>query len=210
DHRGAIGAPGIENRVGPADRVLDLRVVAEPPGPAPRRFLTGQLDERVDAGPRDSGDDGTVVGPDPGLSRQGVRDARPATPLVVERDAGVHHRPPLRQEDVFHRPVEAAGRTHAGHVPAPLDDLRFRAREDPAPVDRGTIRTPTRLAAVQNLKAGQHPRALLAAGAEGPATGDSVTTRDGYGPPSSDHGRAGDGDIASVPVNLLDALVRQP
>src|SRR5262249_23118398 len=136
--------------------------------------------------------------------------AGPATPLVVERDAGVHHRAPLRQEDVLDRPVETAGRAHPGDVPAPLDDLRFRTREDSAPVDRGTIRTPTWLGAVENLKAGQHPGAFLTTSAERPATGDLVATIDGDRPAASLHGSPGDGDIAPMPIILLDALVRQP
>src|SRR5205823_3648735 len=83
-------------------------------------------------------------------------------------------------------------------------------REDAAPVGRGTVRTPTRLCAVENLEAGQHPGAFLTAGAEGPATGDPVAPLDGYGPPPSLHGGAGDGDVGPVAVDLLDALVRQP
>ena len=107
----SICAAGIQDRVGSTDRVLNLRILAEPPGPAARRLLAGQLDQRVDAGPGDSGDHGAVVGPDPGLGRQAVRNPRPALPLIVERDAGVDHRSPLRQEDIVDRPVEAAGRT---------------------------------------------------------------------------------------------------
>src|SRR4029453_13336928 len=34
DRRAAVGAPGVENRVRPPHRVLDLRIVAEPSGPA--------------------------------------------------------------------------------------------------------------------------------------------------------------------------------
>src|SRR5205814_9522853 len=145
----------------------------------------------------------------PGPGRQAVRHARPALPLVVEGDAGVDHRSPLRQEDVVDRPVEAAGRTESRHVPAPLDDLRFRTREDPAPVDRGAIRAAARLVAVENLEAPKHPGALLAAGTEGPATGDPVSTVDGHGAPAPLHGRAGDGGVASLPEARGDAFVRQ-
>src|SRR5688572_6710992 len=140
DHRGAAGAAGVQDRVGAADGVLHLRVLAEPAGPAARRLLGGQFDERVDPGARNAGDHRAVMGPDPGLGRQRVRDSRPVAPLVVERHAGVDHRAPLRQEDVVERPVEAAGGTEPGHVPASRDDLRFGAMEDAAPVDRGAIR----------------------------------------------------------------------
>src|SRR4029453_1285036 len=145
-----------------------------------------------------------------GLGRQRVRDSGPVAPLVVERDAGVDHRPPLGQEDVVDRPVEAAGCPEPGHVPAPLDDLRFRALEDAAPVDRGAVGAAARLVTVENLEAAQHPGALLAAGAEGPPTRDSIATLDGPAPPAPLHSRAGDGDVAPVSVDLLDALVRQP
>src|SRR5437899_4807786 len=208
DRRTAVHATSVQDRVGSTDRVLNLRVLAEPTGPAARCLRAGQLDQRVDPGPGDSGDHGAVVGPDPGLGWQRVRNPRPPLPLVVERDAGVDHRAPLRQEDIVDRPVETAGRTHSGHVPAALDDLRFRTREDSAPVDRGAIRAPARLVAVENLEASQHPGALLAAGAEGPATRDSVATIDGYGPSASHHGGAGD-DGVPARVNLLHALVRQ-
>src|SRR5437867_4407958 len=127
---------------------------------------------------------------------------------VVERDAGVDHRSTLRQEDIVDRPVEAAGRAHPGHVPAALDDLSFRTREDPTPVDRRAIRAAARLVAVENLEASQHPGALLAAGTEGPATRDPVATIDGHGPSASHHGGAGD-DRVPARVNLLDTLVRQ-
>src|SRR4029453_1560357 len=187
DRRAAVGAPGVENRVGPPHRVLDLRIVAEPSGPAARRLLAGQLDERIDAGAGDAGDHGAVVGPDPGLGGHGVRDSRPALPLVVERDAGVDHGPPLGEEDVLDRPVEAARGAKTEHIPAPLDDLCLRAREDPPPVDGGAIRAPARLVASENLEAAQHPRALLAAGAEGPATGDPVAAIDRYGPSPAHH-----------------------
>src|SRR5215470_515153 len=209
DHRGAIGATGVQQRVGPADRVLDLWTVAEPSGAAARSLFGGEPDQRVDAGARDSGDDGTVMGPDPDLRGQSVRRSRPAAPLVVERDAGVDHGPPLRQEDIVYGPVEAAGRTQPGHIPASVDDLRFRAREDAAPVDRGAIRAPARLSTVQDLEAPQHPAALLAAGAEGPATGHPVATVDGHGFAAALYGGAGDGDLAAVSEDLLDAVVRQ-
>ena len=59
----------------------------------------------------------------------------------------------------------------------------FRTREDPAPVDRGAVRAAAWLVAVENLEAAQHPGAFLAAGAEGPASGDPISTLDGHGPP---------------------------
>src|SRR5262245_30545519 len=153
DHRAAVDAPGVQRRVGPPNGVLHLGKFAEQTGPATRRLPAGQLDQRVDAGPRDAGDHGAVVGPDPGLSRQSVGDPRPALPLIVQRGASLDHRPPLRQEDILNRPVEAAGPAQPGHIPAPLDDLRFRTREDPAPVDRGAVRAAARLAAIENLEA---------------------------------------------------------
>jgi hypothetical protein len=78
-------------------RACPYCVASEPR--AARRLLAGQLDQRVDAGPGGSGDHGAVAGPDLGLGRQAVRNPRPEFPLVVERDAGVDHRSPLRQED---------------------------------------------------------------------------------------------------------------
>src|SRR5439155_15717766 len=39
DLRAAVGAPGIEDRIGPADRVLHLRVVAEQTSGAAARLL---------------------------------------------------------------------------------------------------------------------------------------------------------------------------
>src|SRR2546428_612842 len=208
DHRAAVHATGVQDRVGPTDRVLDLWILAEPSGPAARRLLAGQLDQRVDARPGDSGDHGAVVGPDPGLGRQAIRNPRPALPLVVERDASVDHRSPLRQKNIVDRPVEAAGRTQAGHIPAPLDDLRFRTLEDAPPVGRGTIRAAARLVAVENLEAAQHPGALLTAGAEGPATRDPVTAIDRHSPPAPHHGGPGDDSVGPVRVDFVGALVR--
>src|SRR5262249_36621738 len=209
DHRGAARAAGVQDGLGAADRVLHLRVVTEPAGAAPRRLLGGQLDQRIDAGPRDAGDDGAVVGSDPRLRGQGVRDPGPALPLVVERDARVYHRPPLGQEDLVDRPVEAAGRAHPRNVPAALDDLGFGAREESAPEDRAAVWAAPRLVPVENLEAAEHPGALLAAGAEGPATGDAVAAIDGHGPPATHHGGAGDDGVRATPVDLLDALVLQ-
>src|SRR2546428_3655682 len=208
DHRAAVDAPGVQRRVGPTNGVLDLGILAQQTGPATRRLPAGQLDQRVDAGPRDAGDHGAVVGPDPGLSRQGVGDPRPALPLVVQRGAGLNHRPPLRQEDVLDRPVEAAGAAQPGHVPAALDDLRFRTREDSTPVDRGAVRAAARLAAVENLEAPQHPGTLLTAAAEAPATADAVATSDRHRLPAPRHGGAGDDGVGPVRVDLVDALVR--
>src|SRR4030095_1149879 len=119
------------------------------------------------------------------------------------------HRAPLGKEDVVDRPVEAASRAKSRYVPASLDRLDFGALEHAAPVDRGAIRAAARLVAVENLEAAQHPGAFLAAGAEGPASGDPISTVDGHGPPAPLYGGAGDGGVASVPVDLMDALVRQ-
>src|SRR4029077_925038 len=128
DHRAAVDAPGVEDRIGPPYGVLDLGVVAEQRAGAPARYLAAsEIDQRVDAGPRDAGDHGAVVRPDPALDRQGIGGPGPALPLVVERDAGVRHRPPLGQEDVLTRPVEAAGAAQPSHIPAAGDDLRFAA-----------------------------------------------------------------------------------
>src|SRR4030095_9688639 len=150
-----------------------------------------------------------VGGPDPGLGGQGIRDPGPALPLVVERDAGVDHGPPLWQEDVLDRPVEAPRRAKTEHVPASLDDLRFRTREDPPPVDRGAIGAPPRWVASEDLEAAQHPGALLAAGAEGPATGDPVAAMNRHGSATAHHGGARDDGVGPVRVDLVDAGVRQ-
>ena len=189
----------VQDRVGATDRVLHLRILAEQTGPAARRLVAGELDQRVDAGPSDAGDHGAVVGPDPGLGRQGVGDPGPAAPLIVQRDAGVDHRPALRQEDVLDRPVEAAGPAQPGHVPAPVDDVRFRTREDPAPVRRRAVRAAARLVAVENLEAPEHPRAFLTAAAEAPATGDAKAAIDRHRLPAALHGRAGDDGVGPVP-----------
>jgi len=99
-----------EDRVGPPDGVLHLRAVTEQPNGATARLLApGELNQRIETGPRDAGDDGAVVRPDPALNRQLIGETGPASPLVFERDANLRHRPPLRQEDVLDRPVEAAG-----------------------------------------------------------------------------------------------------
>src|SRR6185436_8930778 len=67
------------------------------------------------------------------------------------------------------------------------------------------IRAVARLVAIEDLETAEHPGALLAAGAEGPATGDAVPAVDGDGPATTLHGGAGDGDF-SGPEDLLDAF----
>src|SRR5271170_6048333 len=105
---------------------LHLRVLAQQrTGAAARRLAAGEIDQRVDAGTRDTGDHGAVVRPDPALDWQGIGYPRPARPLVLERNANLRHRPPLRQEDVIDRPVEPAGAAQPGHVPATRHDLRL-------------------------------------------------------------------------------------
>ena len=66
DHRVAIEASGIEDGIGAPDRVLHLRLVAQPARAAARRLVGGKLDERVDAGARQPGDHRALVRPDPG------------------------------------------------------------------------------------------------------------------------------------------------
>src|SRR5207302_1834560 len=64
DLRAAVGTPGVEDRIGPADGVLHLRIVAEQSGGTAARLLAaGQIDQRVEPGPRDAGDDRAVVRP---------------------------------------------------------------------------------------------------------------------------------------------------
>src|SRR5229473_2420834 len=64
------GAAAVQDRIGSPDSVLHLRVFAQQAGgPAPRLLAPGQLDQRVDAGPRDAGDHGAVVRPHPALDR---------------------------------------------------------------------------------------------------------------------------------------------
>src|SRR5262249_62163726 len=125
-----------------------------------------------------------VMRPDPGLRRQRVRDPRPAAPLVVERDARVHHRAPLRQEDVLDRPVEAPGRAEPSDVPASVDDSRFGSLEEPTPVRRAAVRAPAWLVTVENLKAAQHPGALLPPPAQRPAPADPAPPLDPTPPPA--------------------------
>src|SRR5262249_26502147 len=103
-----------------------------------------------------------------------------------------------------------AGAAQPGHVPAALDDPRFRPREEPTPVDRGAVRAAARLAIVENLKAPQHPGALLTAAAEAPATADAVATLDRHCLPAPRHGGAGDDGVGPVRVDLVDTFVRQP
>src|SRR5207244_797841 len=148
----------------------------------------GQLDQRVDAGPRNAGDDGAVMRPDPALDRERVSNPRPARPLVFEWDANLRHRPPLRQEYILDHPVEAAGPTQPGDVPAARDDLRFRARKDAAPVEGAALREPDRLVVIPNhLEAPQHPGRLLATAAELPPARDSIAARDGHRPTATRH-----------------------
>ena len=93
------------------------------------------------------------------------------------------HRPPLRQEDVLDRPVEAAGPAQPGHVAAPLDDLRFRTREDPTPVDQGAVWVP-RGWPRRDLEAPSIQELFLTTAAKAPATADAVATSDRTaGPP---------------------------
>src|SRR3954469_15085618 len=101
--------------------------------------------------------------PDPARRRQFIRHTRPALPLVVERHAGMHHRAPLRQKDIMHGPVEAAGAAQPGDVPAARHDLGFIALEDAAPVERLALGADARLAVLDDLEAAEHPLALLAA-----------------------------------------------
>ena len=123
--------------------------------------------------------------------------------------ADLRHRAPLRQIDVLDRPVEAAGAAQPGHVPAPGDDLRFGPREHPAPVERAAVRAPARLAVIEDLKAAQHPGALLAAAAELPAPADAIAALDRHRLPAARHRGAGDRS-RPAPMDLVDALVRQP
>ena len=53
----------------------------------PRGILPPARPISIDAGPRDAGDDGAVVRPDPALHRQLISETGPARPLVFERDA---------------------------------------------------------------------------------------------------------------------------
>src|SRR5947207_15681684 len=130
--------------------------------------------------------------PDPALNRQRVHNPRPARPLIFERDADWRHRPPLRQEDVLDRPVEAAGAAQPGDVPAPRHDLRFRARKDAAPVERAAFRVPARLAVIaEHLEAAEHPARLLTAGAELPSAGDPVAALDRHRLPAARYRSAG-------------------
>src|SRR5439155_14337082 len=110
----------------------------------------------------------------------GIGGPRPALPLVFQRDAGVGHRPPLRQEDVVDGPVEAAGAAQPGDIPAARNDLRLGPREDTAPV-YGAVRVGPRLAVHDNLEAAEHPGGLLAAAAKAPAPADPVAARDRHG-----------------------------
>src|SRR5215469_3009146 len=154
DHRAAMGAAGFEDRVGAADRVLRLRALAQEPGRAAARLLAaGQLDQRIDPGAGDAGDDRAMVRPHPALRGQLVRRAGPARPLVVERRAEMRHDSSHRQEHVGDGPVEAAGTTQTRHVPAASDDLHLGAGEDGAPEQRASFRACARLAVFDDLEA---------------------------------------------------------
>jgi hypothetical protein len=72
-----------------------------------RLLAAGQLDQRIEARPRDAADDGSVVWPDSALHRQLMTG--PARPLVFEWDADLRDGPQLGQKHVLDRPVEAAG-----------------------------------------------------------------------------------------------------
>src|SRR6516165_438681 len=204
DHRAAVGAPGVQDRVGAPDGVLHLGAVTEQPHRAAAWLLAaGELDQRIDAGLRDAGDDGAVVRPDPALNRQLIGETGPARPLVFERDADLRHGSALRQENVVDRPVEAAGAAQSRNIPAPRDDLRFGAREHPAPEERTAIRVTARLAVIaDHLEAAEHPAGLVAATAELPATVDLVTARHRHSSPAARHRSAGDDRVGPLPVDL--------
>src|SRR5262249_14297044 len=69
DRRALIDAAGIQDRVGPADRVLNLRILAEQTDAATGCLLGGELDQRVDARSSDARDRRAVVRTGPGLAR---------------------------------------------------------------------------------------------------------------------------------------------
>ena len=119
------------------------------------------------------------------------------------------HRPPLRQEDVLDRPVEAAGATQPRHIPASLDDRRLLARKHPAPVQRTTIRAAARLAVIEYLKAAQHPGAFLTTAAEAPAPADSVAALDRYRLSAALYRGACDHGVGTVRIDLVDTIIRQ-
>src|SRR5215831_7530702 len=116
-----------------------------------------------------------MMRPDPALDRQLISKPRPARPLVLEWDADLRHRSPLRQEDILDRPVKAAGAAQTRDIPTPRHDFHFGPREHPAPVERPAVRVRQLLAVIaDHLKAPQHPAGLLTAAAELPPTGDPV------------------------------------
>src|SRR5258708_3905195 len=195
----------------PPGGLLHLRVLAqEPGGTAARLLAAGELDEGVDPGAGDPGDDRAVMRPDPALNRQGIDNSRPARPLVLKRDADLRHRPPLGQKHVVDRPVEAAGAAQSRDIPAPRHDLRFAAREDPTPIERTAIRVGARLAVVaEHLEAPQHPARLLTAAAEAPPAADPVAPLARPPRAAARHGGAGDDGVGALRVDLLHAAVRQ-
>src|SRR5258708_8689322 len=208
DHGVAIEASGIEDRIGAPDGVLQLRIVEQAAGAAARRLLAGELDERVDAGARQPGDHRALVRPDPGRCRQGVRDARPVPPLVVERYAGMDHRAPLRQKEILYRPIKASGAAQPAHLPAAGNDLDLGAREQAAP-EHATVVAAARLAVVENLEAAEHPGGFVATAAEGPAPTDAIAALDRHRLAAALHRGAGNHGTMTLRIDLLHAVVGQ-
>src|SRR5262244_1335953 len=208
DHRVAIDASGIEDRIGAPDGVLHLRIVTQPARAAARRLLAGKLDERVDAGARQPGDHRALVRADPGRCRQGVSDARPMRPLIVERYAGMDHRAPLRQKEIRHRPIEAAGSAQPAHLPAAGNDLDLGTREQAAP-EHAAVVAAARLAVVENLEAAEHPGGFMAAAAEGPAPADAIAALDRHRLAAALHRGAGNHGTMVLRIDLLHAVVRK-
>src|SRR4029077_18875594 len=121
---------------------------------------------------RDAGEHRAMVRSEPGLDRQGIRDAGPARPLVVELAGRMVHDPGLGQEDIGDGPIKTAGAPHAVDVPAVRHDLDLGAFEHAAPVLRLAAGIGARRTVVDDLEAAEHPAAFHAAAAEAPAAAD--------------------------------------
>jgi len=132
DHRAPVGTPGVQDGVGPPDRIRTCGFSHSSAPVRPRGVLAPASTISASMPARATPVVTAVMRPDPTLDWQLIGDARPARPLVLEGNAELRHRPPLRQEHVLGRPVEAAGAAQSCDVPAPRDDLGLGARPAPA------------------------------------------------------------------------------
>src|ERR1700761_609889 len=119
------------------------------------------------------------------------------------------HAPAFWQENIINRPVEAAGAAQTCNFPASRYHMGLFAREHATPVHRPAIRTPARLAIIENLEAPQHPAALLAAATKAPVPGNPIAALDRNRLTAALHRSACDNRINTLRVDFLHTVLRQ-